>query len=303
MPRTYARRTASGSSSSHASTTSCLRLSCSTCPSGYVRTETPHDQTVTSARTSSAISSKRCARACAGLNVKALETTRCSSPSKTSKQPPSSARKSGTIAREEHGPFDLIGDVHGCREELVRMLERLGYVVGGTRETPNVTAPAGRKAVFVGDLVDRGPDSPGVLRLVMHMVGNGTAICVPGNHDVKLQRKLAGRDVRVTHGLAETLEQLQAESDEFKREIAKFVDALVSHYVLDDGKLVVAHAGLKQELQGRTSGPACGSSRCTERRRARPTNSGYPSAMTGRAIIVAQRWSFTGTHLCPNRSG
>jgi protein phosphatase len=156
--------------------------------------------------------------------------------------------------REEHGPFDLIGDVHGCREELVRMLERLGYVVGGTRETPNVTAPAGRKAVFVGDLVDRGPDSPGVLRLVMHMVGNGTAICVPGNHDVKLQRKLAGRDVRVTHGLAETLEQLQAESDEFKREIAKFVDALVSHYVLDDGKLVVAHAGLKQELQGRTSG-------------------------------------------------
>lgn len=156
--------------------------------------------------------------------------------------------------RDERGPFDLIGDVHGCRDELVALLEHLGYVVGGTRETPDVRAPDGRKAIFVGDLVDRGPDSPGVLRLVMHMVGNGTAMCVPGNHDVKLQRKLAGRDVRVTHGLAETLEQLQDEPDEFKREVASFIDALVSHYVLDDGKLVVAHAGLKQELQGRTSG-------------------------------------------------
>lgn len=156
--------------------------------------------------------------------------------------------------REDHGPFDLIGDVHGCRDELVALLESLGYGVGGTREAPEITAPAGRKAVFVGDLVDRGPDSPGVLRLVMQMVGNGAALCVPGNHDVKLHRKLAGRDVRVTHGLAETLEQLQTEPEDFKREIAKFIDGLVSHYVLDDGKLVVAHAGLKQELQGRTSG-------------------------------------------------
>lgn len=155
--------------------------------------------------------------------------------------------------REEHGPFDIIGDVHGCRDELATLLETLGYQVGGTRERPAVTPPDGRKALFVGDLVDRGPDSPGVLRLVMHMVETGTALCVPGNHDVKLQRKLAGRDVRVTHGLAETLEQLATEPEELKRDIAKFVDGLVSHYVLDDGKLVVAHAGLKQELQGRTS--------------------------------------------------
>lgn len=155
--------------------------------------------------------------------------------------------------RDEHGPFDLIGDVHGCRDELVALLEKLGYRVDGTREAPQVEAPAGRKAVFVGDLVDRGPDSPGVLRLVMHMVGAGTALCVPGNHDVKLQRKLGGRDVRLTHGLAETMAQLESESDDFKREVATFIDKLISHYVLDDGKLVVAHAGLKQELQGRAS--------------------------------------------------
>lgn len=155
--------------------------------------------------------------------------------------------------REEHGPFDIIGDVHGCRDELASLLETLGYQVSGTRERPVVTPPDGRKAIFVGDLVDRGPDSPGVLRLIMHMVETGAALCVPGNHDVKLQRKLAGRDVRVTHGLAETLEQLATEPEELKRDIAKFVDSLVSHYVLDDGRLVVAHAGLKQELQGRTS--------------------------------------------------
>lgn len=155
--------------------------------------------------------------------------------------------------REERGPFDLVGDVHGCYDELVALLRTLGYVVDGTRERPDVVAPAGRKAVFVGDLVDRGPDSPGVLRLVMHMVGNGTALCVPGNHDVKLQRKLAGRDVRITHGLAETLEQLEHEDTAFLQQVERFVDGLVSHYVLDEGRLVVAHAGLKQEYQGRSS--------------------------------------------------
>jgi protein phosphatase len=156
--------------------------------------------------------------------------------------------------RDDHGPFDLIGDVHGCREELVALLTRLGYAVNGTREAPEVTAPEGRRAVFLGDLVDRGPDSPGVLRLVMHMVRNGTALCVPGNHDIKLMRKLRGKDVRVSHGLAETLQQLESESDAFRKDIADFIYSLVSHYVLDDGRLVVAHAGLKQSLQGRSSG-------------------------------------------------
>ncbi|KFN42551.1 polynucleotide kinase-phosphatase [Arenimonas oryziterrae] len=156
--------------------------------------------------------------------------------------------------RDDHGPFDIIGDIHGCRDEAVALLQELGYAVAGTRDAPQVTAPEGRRALFVGDLVDRGPDSPGVLRLVMHMVAAGTALCVPGNHDVKLMRKLRGRDVRISHGLAETLQQLEAEPDAFRKEVADFVYSLVSHYVLDDGRLVVAHAGLKQSLQGRASG-------------------------------------------------
>lgn len=154
--------------------------------------------------------------------------------------------------KQEHGPFDIIGDVHGCREELVGLLDRLGYVP--TTPGFGLRHPDGRKAVFLGDLVDRGPDTPGVLRVVMAMVEAGSALCVPGNHDVKLMRKLRGRSVSITHGLAESLAQLEAEPEEFSQQVAAFIDARVSHYVLDDGKLVVAHAGMKESMQGRGSG-------------------------------------------------
>ena len=107
--------------------------------------------------------------------------------------------------------------------------------------------------MFLGDLVDRGPDIPGVLRIAMEMVA-GNAICVPGNHEMKLLRKLRGRNVQITHGLAESLEQLEREPVEFVETAAKFIDGLVSHYVLDGGRLVVAHAGMKESMQGRGSG-------------------------------------------------
>jgi protein phosphatase len=86
------------------------------------------------------------------------------------------------------------------------------------------------------------------------MVRSGQAFCVPGNHDMKLVRALRGKDVKRTHGLAETVEQLESETDEFRTDVAKFLDGLVSHYVFDDGQLVVAHAGLKEAMHGRGSG-------------------------------------------------
>lgn len=144
------------------------------------------------------------------------------------------------------GPFDIIGDVHGCSSELETLLAKLGYEDG--------VHPEGRTAVFVGDLVDRGPDSPGVLRRVMGMVRSGNALCVPGNHENKLGRHLKGAKVQRTHGLAETVEQLAAEPEEFVREVAEFIRGLVSHYVLDGGRLVVCHAGLPEKYHGRTSG-------------------------------------------------
>jgi protein phosphatase len=156
--------------------------------------------------------------------------------------------------KHEHGPFDVIGDVHGCYEELTALLSQLGYRIHQEPQGPKAIPPEGRRAVFVGDLVDRGPKTPEVLRLVMNMVQAGTAFCVPGNHDMKLVRKLKGRDVQLTHGLADSIEQLDRESPEFKQQVLKFLDDLVSHYVFDDGKLVVAHAGMKEEMQGRGSG-------------------------------------------------
>ncbi|GAB4008435.1 polynucleotide kinase-phosphatase [Nocardioides ultimimeridianus] len=157
--------------------------------------------------------------------------------------------------REVHGPFDIIGDVHGCASELRTLLTRLGWRIEyDGADAVGATHPEGRQAVFVGDLVDRGPDTPGVLRLVMGMVAAGTALCVSGNHEAKLVRALKGSKVTVSHGLAESLAQLQAGSEDFVARALAFMDGLISHYVLDDGRLVVAHAGLKESYHGRSSG-------------------------------------------------
>ena len=157
--------------------------------------------------------------------------------------------------RGDHGPFDVIGDVHGCFDELELLLRQLGYSLDRQEDGHfAVSHPEGRRLVFLGDLCDRGPKSPDVLRLVMDAVGSGAALCVPGNHDAKLLRYLNGRDVQITHGLAETVAQLAGLPPAFREEVKGFLDGLVSHYVLDDGKLVVAHAGMKQGYQGRGSG-------------------------------------------------
>jgi protein phosphatase len=222
--------------------------------------------------------------------------------------------------RELTGPFDVIGDIHGCRSELETLLTELGYelvsdaegravdalpplVEGGNNRPTGEAAPADsvtdgvtskatnkatdgaggdasdgvvsdtgsdagidstngvadragrtRTAVFVGDLVDRGPDTPGVLRLVMGMVEAGHALCVPGNHESKLVRALNGRQVQLKHGIVESLDQLAREPEEFRKRVVEFCKGLISHYVLDGGRLVVAHAGLKEAYQGRASG-------------------------------------------------
>lgn len=170
--------------------------------------------------------------------------------------------------KDEHGPFDIFGDIHGCCDELEELLARLGYTtrindeIGQSASSliqPTVYAhPEGRKAVFVGDLVDRGPRVLDTVRLVASMVAAGTGICVPGNHDMKLLRKLNGKNPQITHGLAQTMAEIDALPNDvrepFCKELVTFLDGLVSHYVLDNGKLIVAHAGMKEELQGRGSG-------------------------------------------------
>lgn len=149
--------------------------------------------------------------------------------------------------RADHGPFDLIGDVHGCYDELVALLNRLGY-----DEAHGWAHPDGRKAVFVGDLTDRGPSSPEVLDLVIRLHRDGRALAVVGNHDDRLLRYLLGRDVQTVHGLDLTIDQLDRyhRREGLKAAACQFIGALPDHLLLDSGRLVVAHAGLNEARHG-----------------------------------------------------
>jgi protein phosphatase len=165
--------------------------------------------------------------------------------------------------KTEIGPFDIIGDIHGCCDELEILLGKLGYQATPSTEKgfwdfPTYSHPEGRRVLFVGDLVDRGIRNMDTVKLVRNMIEANSALCVCGNHEFKLMRYLRGKKVTVSHGLQQTIDELEAippeVAEDYKIDLQKFLDSLISHYVLDEGKLVVAHAGLKEELQGRTSG-------------------------------------------------
>ena len=158
--------------------------------------------------------------------------------------------------RKLAGPFDIIGDVHGCLDELLDLLVKLGYGLSPAfdrydRPTYEVVPPEGRTLLFVGDLPDRGPDSPGVIRLAMRMAEQGKALAVRGNHDDKLYRKLMGRDVSLGEAIRKTLEQLDGEPPEWVAEARDYLGRMPIHLVLAGGDLLVAHAGLTADLHGR----------------------------------------------------
>lgn len=151
----------------------------------------------------------------------------------------------------EQGPFDIVGDVHGCYDEMIELLGLLGYrpnVVAGMRHPQ-------RRAIFVGDLVDRGPKIVETVTLARRMVEAGEAFCVPGNHDNKLLRYLRGHHVQIAHGLNASIAQIEAlpepERAEWIPAYEEFIGSLGSHLILDDGRLVVAHAGIRETDQGR----------------------------------------------------
>jgi polynucleotide kinase-phosphatase len=199
--------------------------------------------------------------------------------------------------RHERGPFDAIGDVHGCRAELETLLGELGYEIRRDERGRPVDAahPEGRRAVFLGDLVDRGPDTPGVLRLVMGMVRAGHAFAVPGNHEDKLVKALQGKKVRVAYGLAESLAQLAEEDEAFRVDVERFCRELVSHLVLDGGDLVVAHAGLIEAYQGRASGRVRAFALWGDATEGDLDENACPCGATGAATTADPRPCSTGT--------
>lgn len=145
--------------------------------------------------------------------------------------------------------FDIIGDVHGCIDELRELLRLLGY------ETINpdlMKHPEGRIAVFVGDLVNRGPDTPGVLRLIMNMMSSYSAFSVLGNHDNELLSYLK-KESEKTKALDASLAQLAQEPEHFTKQVVDFLESLPTQISLDEGKLIIAHAGMKESLQGKNT--------------------------------------------------
>ncbi|GAB4454482.1 MAG: hypothetical protein OHK0029_09130 [Armatimonadaceae bacterium] len=154
--------------------------------------------------------------------------------------------------------FDVFGDVHGCYQELCDLLEKLGYR-WETRLGASVPVhPAGRIPAFVGDLTDRGPDSAGVLRLVCDLVAQDLGLFAPGNHDDKLFRMLKGNKVSRSHGLELTEQQInelpQAQREQLVADVMTYLATAPPYLVLDNGSLVVTHAGIREEMIGSYSG-------------------------------------------------
>ncbi len=145
--------------------------------------------------------------------------------------------------------YDVIGDIHGCFDELIELIGRLGYKFReGVPVHPEVRALA-----FVGDAMDRGPDSLGVLRLLFAMQDHGTLYYAPGNHCNKLYRFFKGNKVELTHGLELTVSQWRAlektEQQHFKTRYLRFYEQLPLYHQLSK-ELIVVHAGLQEDMIG-----------------------------------------------------
>ncbi|MCM3756494.1 bis(5'-nucleosyl)-tetraphosphatase PrpE [Sporosarcina aquimarina] len=146
--------------------------------------------------------------------------------------------------------FDIIGDIHGCYDELLDLLNTLGYSL----KSGIPIHPSGRELAFVGDGMDRGPSSLQVMQLLFALQDKGQLIYSPGNHCNKLYRFAKGNNVQQTHGLETTIAELDSLSQKEKTQILNryqhFYEALPLYHQLDSGKLIIAHAGLSEQLIG-----------------------------------------------------
>ncbi len=148
--------------------------------------------------------------------------------------------------------FDIIGDVHGCYDELLDLLDILGYSL----KSGIPIHPSNRKLAFVGDGMDRGPSSIKVMKLLFAIQDQDQLIYSPGNHCNKLYRFAKGNSVQQTHGLETTIAELASlpkkEKKIFLDRYIRFYEALPLYHLLDNGKLIIAHAGLSEKLIGAT---------------------------------------------------
>jgi Predicted kinase len=161
--------------------------------------------------------------------------------------------QSSNMEVADSGPFDIISDIHGCCSELVMLLEKLGY----KKSNGIYRHLEGRKIIFAGDIVDRGPRILDTVNLVLEMVHGGSAYYTPGNHCNKFFRYLTGRRVQIKHGLEMTVDEYEnlegQEKQRFKEKFKSLYESAPPYLILDDGRLVVAHAGIKEDMIGKYS--------------------------------------------------
>lgn len=149
--------------------------------------------------------------------------------------------------------FDIIGDLHGCVEELKGLLVKLGYA----EEDGLYISHEGRMPVFCGDLTDRGKYSVETVKLIYKLFDKDLALYVPGNHCNKLYRYLCGSRIKIANGLETTIAEIERldekEKNNFCRIFLRLYENSSLYLVLDDGNLVVSHAGIKENMIGEVS--------------------------------------------------
>lgn len=146
--------------------------------------------------------------------------------------------------------LDIIGDIHGCYDELLSLTDKLGY----SFDAGLPVHKDGRQLAFVGDAMDRGPLTKETLEFMFTLQDNHKLIYSPGNHCNKLYRLSIGRNVQQTHGLETTMAELNAlppkEKNRFLNRYKRFYEALPLYENLDGGRLIIAHAGIREQMIG-----------------------------------------------------
>ena len=176
---------------------------------------------------------------------------------------PSVISEGSSGVRIRHAKVDIIGDVHGCHDELTELLTKMGWRKGGDE---NWSHPDDRFLVFVGDLTDRGPSSLGVLETVYRLIELQRALLILGNHDDKLKRWLQGRRVQIKHGLAATVSEFGDLDPQNLIELRQRYLNMLENAPMwgrwcpndlergpSDQELVVAHAAWRPDLVGASS--------------------------------------------------
>ena len=149
--------------------------------------------------------------------------------------------------------MDIIGDIHGCYTEFNNLTEKLGY----SWESGLPLHSSKRVLGFVGDITDRGPHSLKMIATLWELWKSAGAYYVPGNHCNKLYRYFLGRKVQISHGLETTVAELAAlslkDASHYKKMFIELYEGSPLYQVLDDKKLVIAHAGIKSEDIGKNN--------------------------------------------------